>query len=130
MPPTQKSLPAEIKNHIDEMFERYNVLDPYILYEEEPDVPPVALLPGQRSLDRQDGWTVYLIFHESRPALEHLAKIIAFPDAREGEIPLRRAVTPDIANRFLLEQPELTQVPDEFVFNSLEELEQHLKRIR
>ena len=97
-------LPRSIRDAVDGIFRQAGLPNPYVLYRtchwiKNPPAgargfgeSPRNLLPSQRSLARQQGWTVYLMFGQAPPAMENLRELIAFPDHREGEFPLLKVV--------------------------------------
>lgn len=118
----------EVFEQIYSVFEELNKTRPYMLYRTEmfEGESPHNLLPSQRSVNKQMGWTVFLIFQPGKgPDLENLREIIAFPDSADPVLP-RLVKIRTSGNMVGLEKVDLERLPDEYRYASLELLANHL----
>jgi hypothetical protein len=127
---SNRGLPADVRAAVEAVFKRKGLPSPYILYRSVMfnDESPHNLLPSQRSIRGQRGWTVFLVFSEAPAALDRLTGIIAFPDAADASLP--RLAKPRTGNDIPgLQKVDLSLVPSTFRFNSLQDLESAVRDI-
>ncbi len=136
MSPRRKtSMPPEIKSQIESLFADFALPSPFILYRTDTlrkfvGESPHNLLPSQRKASSRRGWTVFLAFQGLTPSLTELERIIAFPDARESEIPLQEHVALGTDRKPDLKKADLAKLPEKFSFHSLEQLRTHLAGLK